>query len=85
MKSFTITTRKTYIPIWIKKDFTKISERFIKVRAAQYENKNYIDLCFKCNKSFKLEETIALGCFKDEGNKVLCVDCAVFLLDESEN
>lgn len=32
--------------------------------------------CFKCGRQFTDNESIALACFKEVGNKVLCEHCA---------
>ena len=79
MKSFIKTTTKTYDPIWIQQDFSKFTEGF---ENARRDFKYKCNTCIKCNHRFKRDEQISLACFKDIGNKVLCVKCGKELLGE---
>jgi hypothetical protein len=77
MKSFTKTTIKTFTPTWIKKDFTTYDGDYIRVRSTF---KNKMNTCMKCDYKFKLGDMIALACFDNIGNKVLCQNCAKELM-----
>ena len=76
MKSFTITTTTTYIPLWIQKNFSVYSKEYKIIREKMVYKANK---CFKCNHDFILNENIAIACFKNIGNKVLCQKCAIEL------
>jgi len=73
MKSFTITTVKTYTPIWIRSEFSSYGEGWKRVRA----NLSYkADRCFWCDRMFDDGESIALIALLKVGNKVFCENCA---------
>jgi hypothetical protein len=73
MKSFTITKKETYIPLWVSKDFFVYNESFINIR----KDSNYkCNSCFKCSHKFDINEKISLVCLKGIGNKVFCAACA---------
>lgn len=80
MKSFTRTTVETFTPRWVKCDFSTYSATWVKVLAKRGDKKN---LCFKCEKPFKLGDVIALAAFTGISNQILCQNCAKELLAES--
>jgi len=73
MKSFEKITRKTYDPLWIKQEFMSYDQQFVDIRS-KYKYK--CAECFKCSKRFAIGDMLALVCFKNVGNKVLCQSCA---------
>lgn len=78
MKSFTKTTIETFTPRWVKIDFSIYGEEWIRIRGTMQYKANK---CFKCNKHFKMGDTIGLAAFIEIGNKVLCKSCAEELND----
>jgi hypothetical protein len=65
--------RKTAKAKWCKKDFTIFSEDY---KRARQRLKRPMDTCWWCRHAFSLGDTIALACFNDSGNQVLCQMCA---------
>jgi hypothetical protein len=73
MKTFEVTTKTVYKPIWVKEDFYTYDESFINIRSRmEYKCKE----CIKCHHKFEIGETIGIAGFEGIGNKVLCVPCA---------
>ena len=58
---------------WCKKDFLPMSQGF---RVGRARSDNKMDKCFWCGHEFIDGEMMALACFKEKGNKVLCQGCA---------
>ena len=73
MNSFIKTTTETFTPLWVRKDFSTYSKTFKNIR----EGMDYTcRSCFKCEHKFELDEKISIACFKEIGNKILCLTCA---------
>ena len=68
---------KTVVALWCRKDFMEMSQRFREIRA---KSRNPLDSCFWCQHKFNDGEMMALACFEEKGNKVLCQECAAELL-----
>ena len=73
LKSFTKTRVEKFFPLWIRLDYTKYTSTFEKIRCLMPYK---ADHCFKCDRGFKANETIALVGLKYVGNKVFCQKCA---------
>jgi len=73
MKSFEKITKTKYEPIFVHLGFAVYSENFEIIRATHRYKANS---CIKCDRKFKMGETIGLASFKNIGNKVMCEDCA---------
>lgn len=73
MKSFTKITTKIYNPIWIRCNFSVFTDEFKQIRSMF---KYKCDTCIKCYHKFNIGESIALACFENIGNKVMCNECA---------
>jgi len=69
--------RKTVEFLWCKKDFYEMGQGF---RDARKMLKRKIASCWWCNRKFIDGEMMALACAKNEGNKILCQECATKLL-----
>ena len=64
---------RTFTAKWMKTDFTTMSQQYRDIRAKAGKP---LDDCWICSHKFKDGEVIALACFDDRGNKVLCQSCA---------
>ena len=73
MKTFEVTSKKVYKPIWVTEDFCTYDEKYIYIRSCMKYKGNE---CIKCHHQFEIGETIGLAAFEGIGNKVLCVSCA---------
>lgn len=78
MKSFVKKKTQIYKPKWIKLKFTEYNSEYIRIRGTM---KTKMNRCFCCNKGFELNDMIALACFENVGNKVLCQECAADLAE----
>ena len=78
MKSFEKTTTEVFEPLWVNKEFTLYTKGYVNIRKDLEYKAN---TCIKCNRKFQLDEMIGLACFKNIGNKVICVKCAEEISD----
>lgn len=73
MTPFTVTTTKTFTPVWVKSAYSTYNLKWRAVRDTMSYKAN---TCFKCGGKFTEGESIALASFKEIGNKVMCEACA---------
>lgn len=73
MKSFTKTRTQTYTTTFVYFPFKNYDTSFKTIRDGMKYKANK---CFKCERSFELNEQIGLACFSEVGNKVLCKNCS---------
>ena len=75
---------RTYHMLWVKPKFTTFDANFIKIRKNMGDTEEDW-FCFKCDKQFKTIETIGIACFREVGNKLICLDCANELDNKNVN
>lgn len=63
---------ETYNVMWIKKNFMKMSPKYLKARESVGGG---LTVCFGCAKEFKNGEQIILACLEGVGNEVFCEQC----------
>lgn len=68
-----LTCTRTYTALWCEREFLRMTQNFRKVRASLPDP---MDRCFICEKAFVDGEMMALACFEEVGNKMLCQLCA---------
>lgn len=59
--------------LWCRTEYMKMSRQFRAVRAYATDK---MSKCWWCGYRFLDGNMMALACFKDKGNKILCQDCA---------
>lgn len=64
---------KTITARWCKRDWMPMSDKFREIRG---RSRNSMDTCYWCHKGFQNGDMMALACFDNKGNKVLCQACA---------
>lgn len=62
--------------LWCKTQYLEMSQQFRKIRTYATDK---MDKCWWCGHVFADGEMMALACFENKGNKVLCRDCALQL------
>jgi hypothetical protein len=73
MKNITKVETKTFTTLWVRVEFQKNTEEFRRIRAKfVYKGRE----CFNCQHEFAEDEMMALACFRECGNKMLCQSCA---------
>ena len=74
---------KTLTARWFKQDFMVMGPEYRKARAGR---RNPMDACYWCKRKIPDGEMMALACFDNTGNKILCQACADELIasDEAE-
>ncbi len=73
-KSFTKTKVEKFTPLWVMENYSIHNEKWMAVRS-KVKGNNLPDKCFKCDKVFKINESISLVCLKFVGNKLFCNKC----------
>jgi len=85
MRTISKTTTTHYVPLDVQKSAMNYDETFVAARANKKEK---MDRCFRCNWPFQITgdgELVSVVAFKGRGNKLVCEDCANWILgDEQE-
>lgn len=68
---------KTVTATWCHKNFLEMTDQYRQIRA-KFRRK--MDKCFWCGHPFANGEIMALACFDEHGNDVVCQSCADKLL-----
>lgn len=72
---------RTETASWCKRAFMPMSARF---REGRKWLRDTMTACFWCGHKFEDGEMMALACFGNKGNKVLCQSCADDLIGDGE-